>query len=561
MKTFLSVICFVVSFLSLTTGPAFAQEKKSTDATKDQAAIPIKPIESTLPNGLKLIVVEDKRELKVHLKLCFQTTYDENQKETLPLYALVQQLISKGTTTLSAQQFDAELKKLNADFRSEFQMDYLMFSGFALSNNTKDFIRLFADVSINPSFAESELQALKDAANKRTSSEVEIARFKIREGLFGKHPYAYPTTEYSKQIEAITRDKLIAFHKKAIVPNNALLVVFGNVKASDISKYVSDLFGKWTSETNTKKQLATPQARTENALYVIDAPNSTTSDAHIGFVGPDFASQDYFPMSLIQVYLSTKGQFHRETHYRLANELVYEIPTKQTNAKEAINLFFSKIDTLKTKPLSDSELKGLKESLVKGLSLHSSPNVIAELLALGVSLDFQSKINAVTAADVQRVAKQYLDTNKAVIVVAGDASVLLDQLKPLAKNVEVFDGKGNKKELTATTTTNNSTSTEIFEGVWNLDINFQGSPIKATLDLKKHENVYNGTVKSDLGDGQLSNGTATGNTFEGTISLNMYGQPLEIKVKGVVENDKMKGTLTPNMQGVRDLPFTGTKAK
>lgn len=97
------------------------------------------------------------------------------------------------------------------------------------------------------------------------------------------------------------------------------------------------------------------------------------------------------------------------------------------------------------------------------------------------------------------------------------------------------------------------------EGKWDLDIDFNGQTLKATLVIKKEKDEYTGTVTTDNGDGKITKGTFAENKFDGIIAFSLNGQPVQIGIKSSVDKDKMKGVLTP--EGFGELPFTGTKAK
>lgn len=106
-----------------------------------------------------------------------------------------------------------------------------------------------------------------------------------------------------------------------------------------------------------------------------------------------------------------------------------------------------------------------------------------------------------------------------------------------------------------------SKSEEIIEGMWELDIEAQGQIYKAKLKIKKENGELKGDLTSDAGEGKFEKAMFKENNFEVTFPFSFYGQPLQLKLKGTVDKDKIKGTLTPDSQDVGDLPFTGTRKK
>lgn len=142
-----------------------------------------------------------------------------------------------------------------------------------------------------------------------------------------------------------------------------------------------------------------------------------------------------------------------------------------------------------------------------------------------------------------------------LLVIVGSATITYSQTTP-----STTDGKTADKPTTTTTDPKTKT-VESIEGVWELDIEAQGQTYKAKLKIKKENNELKGDLTSDAGEGKFEKAMFKDNNFEVTFPFSFYGQPLQLTLKGTIDKDKIKGTLTPESQDVGDLPFTGIRKK
>jgi hypothetical protein len=180
---------------------------------------------------------------------------------------------------------------------------------------------------------------------------------------------------------------------------------------------------------------------------------------------------------------------------------------------------------------------------------------------------YRERVQAVTAADIQRVANQNVLPDKAAIVIVGDAAAIADQIKPYAQTVELYDTSGKRKEMPASNG-NNTTTTKptgngnapSVVGSWTLAITSpNGQSLPATLVMKQDGQNLTGTVQTQFGEAVLSDITLNGSSFDAKLKLNAQGQVMDGKVNGNVDTDKMKGEI--NLQNIPTLPFTGTRDK
>jgi zinc protease len=235
-----------------------------------------------------------------------------------------------------------------------------------------------------------------------------------------------------------------------------------------------------------------------------------------------------------------------------------EVRTPVTGA--SLKEFFYELDRIRTEPIPEQELQNNKAFLtgLLPIRIETQEGLTDQLVQLKMFdlpdnylQNYRERVNAVTAADVQRVAQKYLTTDKDAIIIVGDASAIMDQIKPYAQKIALYDAMGHPKELTASVAVG---------GTWALNITGpSGNTIPATLTIKQDGNNISGMVESQLGVSELKPTTLNGNRFDATLTLNMGGRTIDAQVTGTVEGDTIKGNIT--IPQFPELPFTGKRGK
>jgi zinc protease len=400
--------------------------------------------------------------------------------------------------------------------------------------------------------------------------------------LFGSHPYSVVSAT-PESIDAVTREKLQSFHRQMFIPNNAVLFIVGDVDRAATLKRVEELFGKWERGQPVAENFPAPPTRTERAIYLVDRPGSAQSTITIANLAINRSSPDYFPMLLLHTMLG--GSFSPRLDQNLRENKGYtygasstfdtrraggtfragaEVRTPVTGA--SLKEFFYELDRIRTEPIPEQELKDNKAFLtgLLPIRIETQEGLTDQLVQIKMFelpdnylQTYRDRVNAVTAADVQRVAQKYLTTDKDAIIIVGDAAVIMDQIKPYAEKIEIYDSMGHRKELTATI---NGGPIINAAGTWDLTITGpSGNTIPAKLNIKQDGNNISGTVESQLGVSELKPTTINGNRFDATLTLNMSGQAIDAQVSGTVEGDSIKGTIT--IPQIPQLPFTGKRNK
>lgn len=588
-----------------------AQNMNQTEDFRRQAPQPLpskplnipKPYETTLPNGLQVVIVEDARLPLVSYRLAFRTGNANDPSDVPGLTVMMSGLLNEGTQTRTSKQIADEVARLGATLSAGANADYTTVSASALSMYSNEILDLLADITLRPTFPEKELelnkQNIKQGLIAQRAQPSFLANERLSRVIFGQHPYA-TISPTPASVDAMTREKLVNFHRAMFVPNNAVLVVVGNIRRADVMKRVNALFGNWTKGPQANAQFPAPPVRTQRTLYVVDRPGSQQSNIVIANLAINRTSPDYFPMLVMHQVLGAGASSRLFMNLREAKGYTYgaysdldarrgagtfrqtaEVRTPVTGA--SLKEFFFELDRIRNEAVSDKEIRDAKAYLtgVFPIRIETQEGLINQLVQMkmfNLPADYlqtyRDRVNSVTAADIQRVARQYVTPDRVAVVVVGDAQAIQNQIKPYAQTVEVYDMSGKPKTMTASTTNGNNAGTNAtgtvtvtgnapnVAGNWALTINTpNGQTIPATLVIKQEGGKITGTVQTQqLGDAQLRNAVLNGNNFTADISFNMQGQPINAKVTGTVDKNDIKGEINVDIPNFPPLPFTGTRA-
>lgn len=594
-----------LAFFGTWTNHAFGQDTKgktksmSTQQNEDfrkQAPAPLAskplhiptPFETVLPNGLRVVILEDKRLPLVSYRLAFRTGSASNPHDMPGLMNIMAGLLNEGTDKRTSKQIADEIEGMGATLGAGSTSDQTTVAASALSMYNDQIIDLLADVALHPSFPQNEIdiakQNTKQGLNRQRAQPAFLAGERLARVLFGAHPYSVVAAT-PESVEAVTREKLLSFHREMFIPNNAVLFVVGDVQRVALLKRINELFGAWEKGQPVVENFPAPPVRTERAIYLVDRPGSAQSTIVIANLAINRSSPDYFPMLLLHTMLG--GSFSPRLDQNLRENKGYtygantvfdtrraagtfraasEVRTAVTGA--ALKEFFYELDRIRTEPIPELELSNNKAFLagLLPIRIETQEGLIDQLVPIKMFnlpddylQTYRDHVNAVTMADVQRVAQKYVTTDKVAIVIVGDAAAIMDQIKPYASKIEIYDAAGKPKVLTITTI-DDPGARGIAAGTWALEITGpSGNIIPATLNIKQDGDKISGTVTSQLGESELKPTTLNGSSFDATLTLNMGGQAIDAQVTGIVEGETIKGTIAlPNFPA---LPFTGKRNK
>ncbi|MEP6636961.1 MAG: pitrilysin family protein, partial [Acidobacteriota bacterium] len=393
------------------------------------------------------------------------------------------------------------------------------------------------------------------------------------------HPYSViaPTVE---SLEATTRETLVEFHRSKFVPNNAVLVVAGDVESDALLKQIERLFGGWTKGESSTDDFPAPPKRTARSAYLVDRPGSAQSNIVISNTGITRTSPDYFPMLLMHTVLGanassrlfmnlredkgyTYGAYSSLDGRRTAGSFRVTAEVRTAVTGPSLKEFFAELERIRKEPVSEKEIADAKSYLtgIFPIRLETQEGLIEQLVQTKMLClpdnyleTYRQKIQDVTVKEIQRVAQEYVRPDEAAIVIVGDGAEILEQVKPYTDTIEMYNTAGKRKGPRSATATN----PDSMVGTWSLDIETPfGQNIPATLTLTSGASGMGGTVTSPMGDAEIMSARLDGNDFRCKMSFNMGGQTLDAQIAGEIDGDQIEGSIS--MHDSPPIPFQGSK--
>ena len=434
-----------------------------------------KPAVFTLANGLTVYVVERPQLPIVSARLVSVAGRSANPADKPGLSGFTAALLTEGTEKRSADEIATESAMLGTDLQAESGTDSVDVSVTVLSRNLRKGLELMADSAEHPSFPEKELERVR--ANRLTAlvqEEDDPIQLALRTGqlaLFGdKNPYGYDALGTADSIKATTREQVASFHAEHYGPKTSLLELTGDVTADQARKLAEDSFGCWASKAEPSAPPAAPGAP-ERKILIVDKPGSPQTTLLTFGVGMERKSPDYPAVTVMNTMLGglfssrinmnlreehgyTYGAFSFYWFNRGVGPFISGSQVRQDVTAPATGQLFKELDGIHTKPLTDTELRQSKDSIIRSLpgnfeSARSVNGQLEEIWVYGLPIDYYSKLpaemEAVTSADAQKAAEKYVHPENLLVIAVGDKSKIEPGLKELKLgSVENWGAGGGK---------------------------------------------------------------------------------------------------------------------
>ena len=412
----------------------------------------------TFTNGLQVLFVPQREQPSVSYRLLIRAGAMQEPSEKPGVANFVASLINQGTTTRSAQEIANAIDSAGGVMGVSSGNELTFVSGAVVKDRTDLALALAADVVQNPAFAPAEIDLHRRQAISAMQVGYDdpdyIANTVFDRLIFGLHPYGRPNEGTADSLPRITRDDMVTFHKAWFVPNNALLAIVGDLTADEAFAAADRAFGKWTRRDVPTAKVADPPPPTPRVV-VIDRPGSAQTEIRVGHIAISRTHPDFIPFDMAIRILGGEGAnrlfgvlrsdrgltygasatFHT---FRTAGDVVAETDTRSATTGESLRLMVDEFWRLQREAVHPAELRGAQDFMSGHFPLSiESPSAIAEqvLVRLFYGLDlseietYLSKVDLVTPGEIQRVAKQFLKPDALTIVLVGDASTFVNQLK------------------------------------------------------------------------------------------------------------------------------------
>jgi zinc protease len=454
-------------------GGLYAQPKPGPDP---RFALP-KLQRRTLSNGLEVLIVEHHELPVVNMNLVLKTGGTADPLDRGGLASLTAALLDEGTKTRTALDISNQLASIGASLGTGADWDLSSINLTTLTKHLGRALDIYADVITNPSFPESELQLQRNqrlaAFLQRRDNADAIAGIAYASLLYGRqHPYGHSLSGDEPSVSAINVDDVKRFYGTYYRPNNAALIVVGDVKPDAVMQQLESAFAKWEKADVPAVNVPAPQQREKAGLYLVDKPGAAQSVITIGHIGVARSTPDYFPLVVMNMMLG--GQFSSRVNMNLRESKGYTYGARtsfdyrraagpfaasagvQTAVtKESVVEFLKELRGIRGEiPVTAAELEFSKQAIIRGYPRSfETPDQIANRLTTLVIYglpdsyfnEFIPNVRAVTAEDIARVANKYLDPSKMAVLVVGDRKVIepgLRSLDGLGATLSYLDAEG-----------------------------------------------------------------------------------------------------------------------
>jgi len=427
----------------------------------------------TLENGMTVYLMED-HELPLVQGTAMVHTGDRLEPEDKVGLAGIMGTVmrSGGTRFHTADELNQILEQRAAAIETGIDTAVGTAGFNALTENLEEVFRLFAEVIAQPAFPQDKIDLAKNqlrgSISRRNDAPADIAGREFQKLLYGADsPYAR-TVEYAT-VDKINRNDLVQFYQTYFHPKNMILGVVGDFEPAQMRSLIAATFGHWrpsSPEPQSPHAPATVTQAKQGGIFLVDQPQLTQSYIQMGHLGGQYNQPDYPALSVLNGVMNGFGG-------RLVNEVrsrqglayvVYSfwsprfdypgtyVSGGQTRSEATVSFIQAvqaEIEKTRTHPVTEAELTRAKDSVLNAFifNFQTPDQVLSRLLRYdyyGYPSDFifryRQQVEATTANDVLRAARTYLQPDKVVTLVVGNAAAITPPLSTLTgRDVTLID--------------------------------------------------------------------------------------------------------------------------
>ena len=449
-----------------------ASEGERQQPPASSAAVPVTApaiSQIKLANGLDVVTARTGAVPIASMVLVVKGGASTDPRAKAGLASMAATLATKGTPTRNAQQIAAQLESLGAEIGSGAGPDGAFLSVSAPVANLEAAGRILVDLARNPTFPEEELERERKRALDGLSIAMRdpgsVAGLVVTPLVYGSAPYGNLANGTPTSLQALTRDDLVAHHARWWQPGNTALIVSGGIDAARSAALAQSLFGSWQG-LGPAPQAPTARAGESQKVrtIVIDMPGSGQAAVTAAVPALARGAADYYSLTLANAVLGagSNGRLFQEVRVKRAlsygaysamparldaSLLTASAQTKNESAADVARIFLDELDRLGREPL-DADATAKRIAFLTGnfnRQVETSGGlggVLANLIQQGLSPEeaaaYVQRMESVTTQAASSVAARIASSERASVVIVGDASKFLDKVKVLRPDVEVI---------------------------------------------------------------------------------------------------------------------------
>jgi zinc protease len=426
--------------------------------------------ESTLPNGMKLYLLENHELPTIRGTALIRTGNLFDPADKVGLATVTGAVIrSGGTTKKSGDQIDADLENIAATVESQIGETNGSVTFNTLKERTDEVLATFHDVLTSPAFnparIEFERGQLASGISRRNDEPHSVAQREFADAVYGRNNSYGWLMEYST-IANIKRDDIVNFYQRYYFPANIILAVQGDFSAPEMKAKIEKLFADWTVKQPPVPAFPKVDNQPKPGIRLAAKTDVTQTSFALGHLAGTLNDKDYPALEVMSNILG--GGFHSRLFLKVRTQLgyAYDISagwgasydhpgifdisgsTKSASTADTLKAIYVEIKRIQTTEVTEEELQSAKDTVINGFvfNFDTPAKTLGRLLTYryyGYPDDFifqyQKAVQQVTRADVLRVAKQYVDQSKFVIVAVGNPKDFGTPLSTLGLPVTELD--------------------------------------------------------------------------------------------------------------------------
>ncbi|HSY51871.1 MAG TPA: pitrilysin family protein [Thermoanaerobaculia bacterium] len=426
----------------------------------------------SLDNGLRLLVAENHNAPLVSLRSLVRSGADYDTPELAGLASLTGELLDEGAGTRDAVRLAEDLGLLGASLGSGADWDASYVSVDSLSRTFAEAFAIFADVNRQPLLPQASLERVQSERLMELLQQRDeagsIASKRFSNLIYGNGAYGNTVIGNPESVARITVDDVRRYYATHYLPNNGSIVIAGDVDAEAALDAASRFFRDWPAADLPARPEISPKTFESSRIYLIDRPTAVQSEIRIGHIGIARSTEDYFSLSVMNALLG--GVFNsrinlnlREKHgytygarsmfafRRQAGPFVVSAPVRNEVTRESVTEVLSELRRIRTGDVETQELDDTKNYLMGSFpsTVQSSSDIAGRLLDMelyDLPTDYfdryRENIGAVSKSDVEHVAQKYIDPDRVIIVIVGNATQIREPLGSLGMPIHELDIEG-----------------------------------------------------------------------------------------------------------------------
>jgi predicted Zn-dependent peptidase len=406
----------------------------------------------TLTNGLGIAVVRRQDKPFISMRLIIMSGESASPDNLPGIATLCARMITKGSTNLRAEEIEEKIESIGGSFTVNIHPDYTEFIFSFLEDYLEDAMRLLGEIILRPTFPRIEIGNVQrsmfyDVAIQSNNPEF-IARRLLYQVLFESHPYKKIIFDQSG-IKNLSRKDIVSFYSQFYRPNNAKLIMIGNLTLEIASRTTSRSFSPWEKQETDPPAVPLLNPRDKMKVCFIDLPQTKDATIYLGNIIHPISSQDYFPFTVFNQVIGGTPNSRLFMHLRESKAYAYFAFSEMQFFRscgiflikarvltdftyDAIQEILQEVNILRNSPIPSQEIEQAKSYLIGNFPLRMETyddlsGKLSEIQVFGLGRDhwerYYSNIIRINSETVSQMGQKY-SLHTPVIVIVGNNDVM-----------------------------------------------------------------------------------------------------------------------------------------